>query len=38
MKLRPRSSVDWVLTQKISKKRTNKYVTIHIHDREVTWN
>ena len=26
------------INTKKSKKRTNKYVTIHIHDREVTWN
>ena len=26
------------MNTKISKKRTNEYVSVHLHDREVTWN
>ena len=32
------ASDDWVWTQKISKKRSDEYVTIDIYDHEVTWN
>ena len=37
-KISPIASDDWVWTQKISKKRSDEYVTIDIYDHEVTWN
>ena len=37
-KISPIVSDGWAYTQKISKKRSDEYVTIHIYDYDVTWN
>ena len=38
MKISPIASYDWLQTQKISKKKSDEYVTSHVYDHEVTWN